>query len=307
MEYRDEDIDYKMLDWQRFEELCFDLLLKYQFYSLTWNKGGADGGRDIEARFHVSNPVTGFYEEQWYIECKHYTQKVSKAKLMEKFAQARVESIDHFLIITNSYLSKDTKNWLKQLAPTLQFKIHLLDGKNLNKKLLDFPELIAEYFADDTTRLVKSLYKQWLHQDSLPHIKTLYAISKAADPDRLTLMEMVFLVFILGKIDYEFDPNNLDEELEDFSFDWLIPYIAAQPNHAFPVLSETEQEDHHVKYYLEFSSSDRATWTGEGINSQFFHDLRPLGKGKLLEIFFERDMRRRMDLRVGVYKKESKN
>lgn len=41
-------------------------------------QGEADSGRDINARFGVSNPVTVFYEEKWYVECKHYTRKVSK-------------------------------------------------------------------------------------------------------------------------------------------------------------------------------------------------------------------------------------
>jgi hypothetical protein len=60
MDYRDEDIDYTKIKWQRFEELCFDILHKYQYYGLKWNKGGADGGRDIEACFGVANPITGF-------------------------------------------------------------------------------------------------------------------------------------------------------------------------------------------------------------------------------------------------------
>lgn len=306
MEYRDEDIDYTKIKWQRFEELCFDLLHKYQYYGLTWNKGGADGGRDIEACFGVSNPITGFYEEKWYIECKHYTQKVKLAALKDKFAQAEAESIDHFLIITNSYLTRDTKAWIEKTKPGLKFKVHVLDGKNLNKKLLIFPELVAEYFADDTTRLVRDLYKQWLFHDSLPHIKTLYKIFKDADPDRLSLNELVFLVFVFDKIDHEFDPNGDDDDPPEFDFERLIPFIAAKKNRNFPVLNKTEQEFHHVKYYLEHSSSSRSTMTGDGIDSQFFHDLRPFENGGLLEMFFERDIHKRVDLRVGLFEKPEK-
>lgn len=32
MQYRDEDINFETFGWQRFEELCFDLLHKYQYY-----------------------------------------------------------------------------------------------------------------------------------------------------------------------------------------------------------------------------------------------------------------------------------
>jgi len=220
--------------------------------------------------------------------------------------QAEAEAIDHFLIITNSYLSRDTKAWIEKIRPGLKFKVHVLDGKNLNKKLLVFPELIAEYFADDTTRLVRDLYKQWLFHDSLPHIKTLYKISKAADPDRLSLTEMVFLIFVLGKLDHHFYQNDIDEELGEFDFDLLLPFIVAKANKPFPVLNKTEQENHHVKYYLEHSSSHHSNWTGKGIDSQFFHNLIPYGQGGLLEMFFERDINKRMDVRVGLYVKPKK-
>ncbi|MES2063568.1 MAG: restriction endonuclease [Bacteroidota bacterium] len=305
MEYRDEDIDYTRFKWQRFEELCFDLLLKYQYYGLTWNKGGADGGRDIEARFGVNNPVTGFYEEKWYIECKHYTHKVKLAALKDKFAQADVEQIDHFLIITNNYLSRDTKAWIEKTKPTLKFKVHVLDGKNLNKKLLVFPELVAEYFADDTTRLVKDLYKQWLFHDSLPHIQTLCKLAKTIEAKHLSLIEMVFLVFVLGKLNIDFDHFD-EDELEEFNFDFLIPFIAAQPTGPFPVLSKAEQEDHHIRYTLGTSSTTWPTWKGPAVDSQFFHDLRPLGEGELLEIYFERNMHKQLDLRVAVFEQTAK-
>ncbi|RYY72249.1 MAG: restriction endonuclease [Chitinophagaceae bacterium] len=300
MRYTDEDINFEVLDWQRFEELCFDLLLKYQFYNLTWNRGGSDDGRDIEARFGVANPLTGFYEEQWYVECKHHSRNITKAALSEKFAQARVEPLDHFLIITSKYLSKGTKKWINEMEPKLAFRVHILDSKNLKKKLLEFPELVAAYFADDTTRLVKSLYKLWLYNDALPDIHTLLRLSTTADPERLTVAEMVFLIYALGKLDYEFTEADDDNGLPEFDFDLLVPFIARQPTGPFPVLSPEERERHHVKYFLGHSFQSWPVWTGNGINSHFYHDIRPY-EGGMLEMYFERDIHRRMDVRVGVY------
>jgi hypothetical protein len=46
MYFQDSDIKFEMLEWKDFEELCFDLLLKFNFHSLQWRQGGSDGGRD---------------------------------------------------------------------------------------------------------------------------------------------------------------------------------------------------------------------------------------------------------------------
>ena len=40
MVFMEGDIDFTRLDWKQFDELCFDLLIKYQFHSIMWRKGG---------------------------------------------------------------------------------------------------------------------------------------------------------------------------------------------------------------------------------------------------------------------------
>jgi len=304
MNFQDEDIKFEMLNWMRFEELCFDLLLKHQFYSLSWNKGGSDGGRDIEAKFAVSNPITGFYEEKWFIECKHYTQPLNKSNLSEKIEQATAEDIDHFLLITSSYLTKDTKRWLDNKRLNLKFKVHVLEGKNLKKKLLAFPQLISQYFADNTTRLVKEVLRQWLIYDIFPDVKTLHKFSKEIDPSKLALEELVFLVYSYEKLDFDFDEYP-DDNLEEFSFDFLIPYIINEENRTFPVLTPEEIEIHDIKYFKGINASRTGKMKGEQTENTYYHALIPINKIDLLEIYFIKDINKRLDVRVGVYRNKS--
>ena len=50
MIFREDDINFDRLYWKQFEELCYDLLVKFHFYSMAWRQGGSDNGRDIEAK-----------------------------------------------------------------------------------------------------------------------------------------------------------------------------------------------------------------------------------------------------------------
>lgn len=77
MLFSESDIDFQSLDPSRFEELCFDLLRQLGFYALVWRQGGADQGRDIEATYHVTNPLVGPVAEKWQIECKKLAAGVS--------------------------------------------------------------------------------------------------------------------------------------------------------------------------------------------------------------------------------------
>ena len=55
MKYTKDDIRFAQITPKEFENLCYDLLVKYDFHNLIWRTGGADSGRDIEACFLFKN------------------------------------------------------------------------------------------------------------------------------------------------------------------------------------------------------------------------------------------------------------
>ena len=105
MIYNEQDIDFQTITDRRFEELCFDLLLRLGFKGLTWRQGGADSGRDIEGRFHTTNPLTDNYDEKWFVECKRWTVGVPITELDTKIAWADAERPKHLVIIVSSHIT----------------------------------------------------------------------------------------------------------------------------------------------------------------------------------------------------------
>ena len=142
MYYTEEDIDFTILDGSRFEELCYDLLVRTGFYSAKWKQGGSDNGRDIECYFTVSNPLLGFYNDRWFVECKNHANAINVTDLSTKLAWANAEKPNHLLIITSSYLSKSTFEWLGKMKENAYYRIHVIEGKRLKEILLGYEDLI---------------------------------------------------------------------------------------------------------------------------------------------------------------------
>ncbi|MBT2589189.1 hypothetical protein J7E50_03105 [Pedobacter sp. ISL-68] len=57
MIFHEDDINFERLDWKQFEEMCYDLLVKFQFHSMAWRQGGSDNGRDIEGRRYITDSI----------------------------------------------------------------------------------------------------------------------------------------------------------------------------------------------------------------------------------------------------------
>lgn len=234
MTFEDKDIRFEKLEWKDFEELCFDLLLKYQFHSLNWRQGGGDKGRDIQAIFTVANGLIGAYQEHWFVECKHYKKGVPQSEISTKIEWAEAEKADHLLILTSSYLTVAASEYLEKKRANLSFGIHLIDGKNLKLRLLLFPDLIVKYFADDTTKLVRDLLRQWIYHDYILERGMLLKLIKSIDPSKLNIDELVFLLFSYKSCDFDDVTDEFYEEV-DVDYDFLYKSIIDGKNSKFPI------------------------------------------------------------------------
>lgn len=287
MNFRESDIKLDGMHWKEFEELCFDLLQKYQFFSLSWRQGGGDKGRDIEGVYSVTNSLVGQYPEKWFVECKHYKKGVPPEQIEPKLNWAVAGRAQHFVLMTNKYPTVPATEFLKERQKKVDFKIHVIDGKKLKQRLLQFPDLIVKYFADDTTLLIHGLLKQWLSHNILPDLKTLHKISKTLDVRTLSLEEVVFLFFAYESSDYdETDVENDDDIGEEFSFDFLVPAMVDKAGDNFPI--EDVEKVFNGRNMYNFGSGREMVSSKE---SDFlaWHYLDILPNNQILDIYLERN------------------
>ncbi len=253
MIFHESDIQFDKLTGQQFEELCFDLLMSYNFHSLTWRQGGSDNGRDIEAKFTITNPLIGSYDEKWLIECKHYTKGVPVDKLNSKIGWADAENPQHLLIVVSSYPTNDARQWLEKIAPAKPYKIHLIESKQLKSLILAVERLISKYFIDPISKLFLEMQNNWRHHGILPDRDAFWTI-KELDLARLSVWELAFLWISLD-LRHPSVGSEAESQLINRHFRDLARALLSRANRNQPILPELAVA--HIEHFSESSLVER--------------------------------------------------
>lgn len=159
-------IDFRKLNPDEFEELCFEILLNCNFKTVRWLQGSADKGRDIIAVKETNEPLLNIcYEETWFIECKRYqkTKGVNLKDLSTHIFWADTNSPEHLLIITSSHLTKDLWDWIDKNKGKKHYGIKVIERQQLIELILSHQKIAYKYFIKDKyLNLIESLKQDWL-------------------------------------------------------------------------------------------------------------------------------------------------
>lgn len=193
MKFEESDIDFGLLDSNQFEELCFDLLMRIGFQELQWRKGGADSGRDIDGKYFIHLPLVERFEENWAIECKHYTSGVPVEAIASKLSWAEAERPDRLILIVSSYLTNSARSWLEKRRPQIPCRIHIVEGKPLKNLLLPYENIVERYFGDRYSKLLRQSFETWSLHGLIPAFDTLIHMVKHLSIEKLEGGELAFL------------------------------------------------------------------------------------------------------------------
>lgn len=194
MKYTKEDIQFNQITPISFENLCYDLLVKYNFQNLTWRKGGADKGRDIQANYTFNNPIRT-KETKCFFECKHYTNGVPPEDLNSKITWADAELPDLLVFFVSSYLTTSTRDWLEKVALTKKYDIVYIEGEELKERLLNYPDLIERYFSlNRYERMFKDVKEYKNKFDIYPSFEFLKEIIENIDLAKLDIEDFGFIL-----------------------------------------------------------------------------------------------------------------
>ena len=141
------------LDSTQFEELCFDLLHDLQFENVDWRKGTnkkgspSDRGRDLVADFRRHDADGHTYNEQWFVDCKHYKKGVPPEALQGLMTWAESERPDTALIMASGFLSNPAKDWLENYTANRSpaFRIRYWERPTIERLVGRNESLMAKY------------------------------------------------------------------------------------------------------------------------------------------------------------------
>jgi energy-coupling factor transporter ATP-binding protein EcfA2 len=139
------------LNWEKitpleFENLCYDLLYALGFRNLDRRGGTSDRGQDIEAIWEIKDPSGDVYLQKWFVECKFYKLGLSIREIYDEIQWADAERPDVLLIITNSHLTAQAKDWLEKLREEKVYTIQIWENEKIEKLLLKHPSILEKYF-----------------------------------------------------------------------------------------------------------------------------------------------------------------
>lgn len=195
MKYTTDDIKFDQITPRAFENLCYDLLVMYNFHSLIWREGGADNGRDIEANYLFRNAMKNS-ETKWFFECKHYTSGgVPPNDISSKITWADAEQPDFLVFFISSYLTNNARTWIEKTIPQKHYKIMIIEGEELKNRLLKYPELIERYFSLNRYEKLFNDVKDYKIKFNInPSFEFLKEISENIDLTKLDDNEIGFIL-----------------------------------------------------------------------------------------------------------------
>ncbi len=230
MNYTREDIKLENISPKSFENLCYDLLVSYNFEKLIWRKGGADSGRDIEGYLTFNNSISNI-ETKWFFECKHYSKGVPPVDLNSKIAWADAENPDYLVFFISSYITTGARVWLEKIASSKTYKMILIEGDDLINRLIKYPKLIEDYFSlDRYEKLFKETKDSKAKFNINPSFELLKEIIENIDLTRLDEKDFSFILFnFYGQFQY-FESRNdhfgdFDESIVYRILDFLVEKI----------------------------------------------------------------------------------
>jgi hypothetical protein len=142
-------LDWARLSPQQFEDLCYDVLLRWgRFDETTIRKHGKthsrDGGRDIEA---WTLQRVGHPPEKWIFQCKFTNtgnavgaSKVMVADIVDQYGAAG------FGVLTNGLIDSTLYDKLDAIAARRKLTTDTWDGRRLQRFLAARPDLMQHYF-----------------------------------------------------------------------------------------------------------------------------------------------------------------
>lgn len=146
-------VDFKKLDWRKFQDLCADLLTAEGFINVYAGGEGPDRGRDVSAEEDIFSH-SGFVERvKWVVQCKHYAdsnQPVRATEIAEIQDYLEEHGADGLFIITDTVLTASAVSKIEKFNQTKRhsYRDRFWDNRELVNKLIKNEDILIKYFGE---------------------------------------------------------------------------------------------------------------------------------------------------------------
>jgi hypothetical protein len=143
-------IDFSSIDGKAFEKLIAELLKSLGFTRIQHPKRTRKWQPDLIAEFSSYDPFGVRTKENWLIEVKLYKDEKADLRSLYQLAIYALGFPERcrVLLITTSQLTSAAKKWLQDFQQEENIQVRVIEGPELKRLLLRFPNLVKRYFAE---------------------------------------------------------------------------------------------------------------------------------------------------------------
>ncbi|MEM2970982.1 MAG: TIR domain-containing protein [Candidatus Bathyarchaeia archaeon] len=145
----DARIDFSCLNGRKFEELVGELLKNLGFTNIRYETRVGASVVDIVAEYRQKDPFGVETTEIWLVETKFYKNERANLQSLHQLMRCFANLPEKYkvLLVTNSQLTSTAKNWLENIQDKHRFQMRVIEGPELKRLLLNYPDIVQRYFA----------------------------------------------------------------------------------------------------------------------------------------------------------------
>ncbi len=130
---------------------------------MVWRTPGADGGRDIEASYTLTDASGAETNQRWYAECKRYSSSIDWPTVFQKLAYANNHKADYLLMISTSNPSPVCETEISRWNSDNHLQIRFWRGYQLASRLRTHVNVATRYGLSESPSAAVSLQSISLH------------------------------------------------------------------------------------------------------------------------------------------------
>jgi tetratricopeptide (TPR) repeat protein len=219
-------IPWEQIHWESFERLTYEYFRRkfgeYRYTVIERTGRGRDGGRDIEIQ--VEHPL--LLSKIW-VECKHHKNPLGLEKIGKYLVVIIVNGVQQLYLFSTSHITDAAKESFSLATARNNLKVFYLDGECLSRAVLEFPDLVNEYFPN-IKETIK--HKNIDHNSESAMLEARFLTSSSeinqvySDPSYYP-SEKTFVLSLLIK----------NSSLEPFNIESIIPHVKEDTRSAIAI------------------------------------------------------------------------
>ncbi|MFC1824936.1 restriction endonuclease [Thermodesulfobacteriota bacterium] len=158
-------IEYSEIDsWERFEELCEELLKAEGLTTRRLGRGPGQVGKDVIANESFKGILSDWEKRDWLVECK-YTNSggaIDETHVMNVRDRVEAQKAYGYMLFTNARLRVNLEKTLNGLKKSGNIGIEVWTSEIIARKVVLHSDLFRNFFPDS--------FKNWINENRLIYI-----------------------------------------------------------------------------------------------------------------------------------------